>query len=69
MIEIIIDVEKENVAKIINNIIRERKKNKFKVVLVGKKEKELFKIYEYLRRCNVNVKVHPNSTLLKNLPF
>jgi len=26
MIEIIIDVEKENVAKIINNIIRERKK-------------------------------------------
>jgi len=30
MIEIIIDVEKENVTKIINNIIREREKKKKK---------------------------------------
>ena len=62
MIEIIIDIEKENAAKIINNIISE--KNKFKVVLVGNKEKNVFKIYEYLKRCNVNVEIHPNNPIL-----
>jgi len=67
MIEIIIDVEKENTAKVINKTINE--KNKIKITLIGKKEEKLFKTYNYLKKCGLNVKLHPNSTLLKNLPF
>jgi hypothetical protein len=71
MIEIILNVKEKDdpeLAKKINYIINKKDNINIKVSLKGN-EKEIYKIYEYLRKNNINVYLHPDTPLLKNLPF
>lgn len=70
MIKIILNVKEKKdpeLAKKINYIIN--KKDNIKVSLKGDKEKDVYKIYEFLKRSGVDVNLHPETPLLKNIPF
>jgi len=66
MIQFTIEVNEKNANKLANYIINE--KDNFKVLLDGDTDKT-FQLYQYLKRSNVNVYLHPDTPLLKNLPF
>jgi len=70
VIKIILNVKEKKdpeLAKKINYIIN--KKDNIKVSLKGDKEKDVYKIYEFLKRSGVDVNLHPETPLLKNIPF
>jgi len=67
MIQFTLEIDEKNANKLINFIIGE--KDKIKKIVLNSDTDKIYKLYTYLKKSNVEVYLHPDTPLLKNLPF